>query len=600
MNKAAQVLSVLLILILIGFSPAWEVSAGEDGAGKSLWDWIVWLVDYSIAEHAVFHNVVDYGADPTNTADSSAAIQSAIDAAVAEGGGVVFFPAGHYRISDQGGGHALYWNANSVHLLGVGGPDGTPLGFPYISGSVLNYTSTVGSAIQVGDGGSASRYGNIIEGLTISGTDQAGNGIFLNRANQISIVRSTCIRNFQVGLLLEELSLVNHFEDVIIRDCVTGLEAVTGSTANSNSFHHVYFRLNTVGARVAMGTNIRFTDCQFELNTYEGLVFAGGVRQAKVDGCRFESNNSGSGSQLLIDDTLGSANEGIVVMNNYFTGNDVVPTAIKIDGQAQNVSLAFNHFERHAAAAIDIAAATVDHTHILAPDWTREAAKIVDNGNHTILMEEGHLTGLSYLDIVTETSQTAFRLERTGEAAPAKWDFTLSGGSLNIGDGLSVPAPGPNFVIQRDSDAQIYIDNNDNIGLNTGEGAAARLHVVNAGIGDSFKVDDSVPDETPFVIDAEGNVGVGTSKPAQKLDVEGYVEAHGYYTGDIIFRKDDENLWRMFEDEEGLYIEDLRTKETSKVLFGKDLAALESQIKEQQKIILTLSDRVKKLEERAR
>ena len=59
-------------------------------------------------------------------------------------------------------------------------------------------------------------------------------------------------------------------------------------------------------------------------------------------------------------------------------------------------------------------------------------------------------------------------------------------------------------------------------------------------------------------------------------------------------------FWRMFEDEEGLYIEDLRTKETSKVLFGKDLAALESQIKEQQKIILTLSDRVKKLEERAR
>ena len=312
MNRAAQILSVLLIALLIGFSLTQEVFAKEDGAKQSIWDWIVWLVQYSIDEHAVFHNVVEYGADPTNTVDSSGAIQNAIDAAIAEGGGIVFFPAGHYRISDQGGGHALYWNANSVHLMGVGGPEVAPQGFPFITGSVLNYTSTTGSAIRIGDGGGTSRYGNIIEGLAICGTEQAGNGIFLNRANQVTIVRSACISNFQVGLLLENLSLVNHFEDVVIRDCATGLEAITSGTANSNSFYHVYFRLNTVGARVARGTNVRFTDCQFELNSSEGLLFAGGVRQAKVDGCRFESNNSGSGSQLLIDDTLGSANEGVV------------------------------------------------------------------------------------------------------------------------------------------------------------------------------------------------------------------------------------------------------------------------------------------------
>lgn len=600
MNRAAQILSVLLIALLIGFSLTQEVFAKEDGAKQSIWDWIVWLVQYSIDEHAVFHNVVEYGADPTNTVDSSGAIQNAIDAAIAEGGGIVFFPAGHYRISDQGGGHALYWNANSVHLMGVGGPEVAPQGFPFITGSVLNYTSTTGSAIRIGDGGGTSRYGNIIEGLAICGTEQAGNGIFLNRANQVTIVRSACISNFQVGLLLENLSLVNHFEDVVIRDCATGLEAITSGTANSNSFYHVYFRLNTVGARVARGTNVRFTDCQFELNSSEGLLFAGGVRQAKVDGCRFESNNSGSGSQLLIDDTLGSANEGVVVMDNYFTGNDVVPTAIKIDGLAQNVSLAFNHFERHTTTAIDIAAATVDHTHILAPDWTREATKIADSGSNTIVMEEGALTGLSYLGIATGTAQTAFRLERTGEAAPAKWDFTLSGGSFNIVDSLSEPVLESNFVIQRDSDAQIYIDNNHNIGINTGEGAAARLHVVNTGLGDSFKIDDGVHDETPFVIDGEGNVGIGTSEPAEKLDVEGYVEAHGYLTGDIIFRKNEVNLWRMFEDEEGLYVEDLRTKETSRVLFGKDLSALESKIEEQQRLIRTLADRVKKLEERVR
>lgn len=55
------------------------------------------------------------------------------------------------------------------------------------------------------------------------------------------------------------------------------------------------------------------------------------------------------------------------------------------------------------------------------------------------------------------------------------------------------------------------------------------------------------------------NLGIGTPNPEHKLDVEGYVQAHGYYTGDIIFQRNKEKLWRMFEDEEGLYLENLRT-----------------------------------------
>jgi hypothetical protein len=57
----------------------------------------------------------------------------------------------------------------------------------------------------------------------------------------------------------------------------------------------------------------------------------------------------------------------------------------------------------------------------------------------------------------------------------------------------------------------------------------------------------------------DGIVGIGTFYPSQRLDVEGYVQAYGYYTGDIIFQKDKEKLWRMFEDEDGLYLENLKT-----------------------------------------
>jgi hypothetical protein len=91
-----------------------------------------------------------------------------------------------------------------------------------------------------------------------------------------------------------------------------------------------------------------------------------------------------------------------------------------------------------------------------------------------------------------------------------------------------------------------------NIGDNPGQGAD-KLN-----IGNSFASD---PDNfaSVMVVQMDGNVGIGTTEPQHKLDVEGYVQAHGYYTGDIVFQKDGNKLWRMFEDEEGLYLESLKT-----------------------------------------
>ena len=60
-----------------------------------------------------------------------------------------------------------------------------------------------------------------------------------------------------------------------------------------------------------------------------------------------------------------------------------------------------------------------------------------------------------------------------------------------------------------------------------------------------------------FRITSRGNVGIWERDPQYRLDVNGEVQALAYHTGDIFFQKDGVKLWRMFEDEFGLYVENL-------------------------------------------
>lgn len=59
------------------------------------------------------YNVVNYGADPGGSKDSTTAVQSAINAAATAGGGIVYFPPGQYIVA---GAHS----ASNITLRGAG------------------------------------------------------------------------------------------------------------------------------------------------------------------------------------------------------------------------------------------------------------------------------------------------------------------------------------------------------------------------------------------------------------------------------------------------------------------------------------------------
>jgi Pectate lyase superfamily protein len=56
----------------------------------------IWM---NISSNSDWFNVVWYGADPTNAADSTTAIQAAINACHAANGGIVYFPPGTYKVT---------------------------------------------------------------------------------------------------------------------------------------------------------------------------------------------------------------------------------------------------------------------------------------------------------------------------------------------------------------------------------------------------------------------------------------------------------------------------------------------------------------------
>ena len=62
----------------------------------------------------------------------------------------------------------------------------------------------------------------------------------------------------------------------------------------------------------------------------------------------------------------------------------------------------------------------------------------------------------------------------------------------------------------------------------SGSSSGDLVRITQTGSGNALVVEDEAnPDSTPFVVNASGNVGIGTSSPTSKLDVNGVIKSQG-------------------------------------------------------------------------
>jgi pectate lyase-like protein len=102
-------------------------------------------------------NVTSYGADPTGANDSAAAFNSAVKAVADAGGGVVYIPAGNYKVAST-----VTCTAVPVYFVGDGA-----------WATIISFTGT-GDCFRIYDSStylSRTKFGGGVVGITIDGSN---------------------------------------------------------------------------------------------------------------------------------------------------------------------------------------------------------------------------------------------------------------------------------------------------------------------------------------------------------------------------------------------------------------------------------------------
>lgn len=250
---------------------------------------------------------------PGDGSDQTAAIQAALDDAVAAGGGTVYLPAGHYGISDTltVAYQLPYADEHSVNLRGDG-PRATYLhhtgasNTPILDLFYVNAPSTTG----------AEAWSTVSDLAFVSGSYPAG-GIQSAIGLRIRELLAVTVRNVLAGLLDVGIhldsSIMSRIENCQVASNHTGVRATIAPNAIANHANVI-------------------TGCAFSANQTWGIDFDGGS-SLRIDQCVFSYNGAPESEKGSIH--IGPTIEGgpalvHTIRECYFEAN--LGRVIKVDG----------------------------------------------------------------------------------------------------------------------------------------------------------------------------------------------------------------------------------------------------------------------------
>jgi hypothetical protein len=248
-------------------------------------------VSYSMIDGAVF-NVLDFGAVGNGTTDSTAAIQAAIDACNAAGGGTVFFPAGTYKLTDT-----VNLKANVV-LKG--------------SGRRVTFLKQFTNAKKCLYQSNTSFY-NDISDLSFTINTGVTSATLIQLEGGSSNLQSCNFVGGASGAIVSATYYVNFSGCEFGNQTSRGLQFSGAGGANSNSVTGTKFA-NITGdcISVSSGTySVNVYGCAFEVITGYGINSEAAI--GTIIGCYFETISIAA---ININGT-----SGIFMANNYFADN---------------------------------------------------------------------------------------------------------------------------------------------------------------------------------------------------------------------------------------------------------------------------------------
>lgn len=325
-------------------------------------------------------NVKEFGAIGDGSTDDSAAIARAI-AAVPTGGGVVFFPAGNYLVSDDGGGCGITLQKLGVQLVGVGSGDYANANNSYIT-QISSATNKPIVKLTTNDAGDTSAVaikhmlikgdGNIAHssqvglwcdariqqvddvkaancgGICIYITDSVAATYYRLRADSGQTHGIVWDGTSTKGGVNQEVS-TSHFYYMEAQNCKgDGLRIVNGWANNVYGFF-VQGCGVTAGVATGYSINILGTTRATQWNNIYG-IWENNLGVANSGACRFHTPSAG-----------GVLACNVLTFNRVANGaptDDVSPTLNQIHGVFGNTDTTFTHRFQQVVAGAATASAT--------------------------------------------------------------------------------------------------------------------------------------------------------------------------------------------------------------------------------------------------